>query len=66
MFAKAVFTLGAGVQYSLRTNVSTQFFQISIPVLKYKVGTNVLSYKSGQQVPVCTLFLLVLGQFTPY
>lgn len=41
MFTKAVFTLGVGVRYSLRTNITTQFFQISIPEFGHSTGAQV-------------------------
>lgn len=41
MFAKAVFTLGAWVWYSLGSNVTTQFFQIPIPEIGHSAGAQV-------------------------
>ena len=60
---------GALEEYSLQdTNVNTPFFQVPMLVFGHGASTRiqgqdlVLVYKSGHRVPLCTLFLQVMGQ----
>ena len=62
---------GARVQYLQHdTNVNTPFFQVPMLVFGHGAGTRVqgrdlvLVHKSGHRVPLCTLFLQVMGQST--
>ena len=54
---------GAGVRYSLGTNVNTPFFQVSTLEFGHGAGARiqgldlVLGHKSGHLVPVSTQFL---------